>query len=439
MYIRDFFLPIKKNIPLTAKLASHKYMLQSGMISQLSSGVYTWLPLGTRILRKLENFIKSELDSIGAQEIILPTLQPLSIWNESGRAVEKSDLNSQIFHLKDESGSDFVLPPSGEEAVTVMLKKLSESYKDLDKIFYQITHKFRDEIRPRHGVMRAKEFVMKDAYSFNSTKKESLNSYEKMFNLYLKIFRKLGLKVLAVSAPTGAMGGDFSNEFHVLSPFGESKVYFDESSLKLCAKEPYIHLADYMQHYAVEDDHHQISTIKKKDIECSNSIEVAHIFDLGTKYTQSLSYFYQLSQASKLYPYMGCYGIGISRLLAAMIECRYHNNKMFWPKQIAPFSIAVVNLNPKNSECHSIAEKAYAIVKSKTNDVIYDNEDLSVGKKLFNIDMIGIPIKIIIGNRSAVNGSVEIEVPENINYSKKISVDALEKYLTESLFLWIHK
>ena len=231
MYLSNFLLSTSKDVTSEAKLVSHQLMLKSGMIKQLSSGVYSWLPLGVMVLRKIENLIRAELNAIHGQEVILPSLQPLAMWEQSGRAVEQSDMKSQIFHLMDRKENKYVLPPSGEEVVTELFNSSVQSYKDLGKILYQITWKFRDEIRPRHGVMRAKEFLMKDAYSFDTSQDAALENYERVFKAYLNIFKKMDLRVVPVLAPTGAMGGNYSHEFHVLSPNGESNIYYQNELL----------------------------------------------------------------------------------------------------------------------------------------------------------------------------------------------------------------
>ena len=255
MRLSKFLLHTTKDITSEAKLISHQLMLKSGIIKQISSGVYCWLPLGVKILDKIKCVIKQQLDDIDSHEIILPSLQPLSIWEKSGRALEESDLKSQIFHLADKKQNKYVLPPSGEEAITDLFNSSVQSYKNVNKILYQITWKFRDEIRPRHGVMRAKEFLMKDAYSFDISKENALLSYEKILATYLKIFKELELEVIPVLAPTGAMGGDYSHEFHVLAQNGESLIYYQNELLEYLKNENFS-LKEYEKFYAKEEEKH---------------------------------------------------------------------------------------------------------------------------------------------------------------------------------------
>jgi len=407
MRLSNFLLNTTKDITSEAKLISHQLMLRSGMIKQVSSGVYCWLPLGVKVLDKIKCIIKHELDSINSHEIILPSLQPLSIWEKSGRALEESDLKSQIFHLTDQKQNKYVLPPSGEEVVTDLFSSSVHSYKDVNKILYQITWKFRDEIRPRHGVMRAKEFLMKDAYSFDISKEEALLSYEKILVAYLKIFKKLELEVVPVIAPTGAMGGDYSHEFHVLAQNGESIIYYQKELLNYLKSNDFS-LDEYEKFYAKEEERHTNENMDSLNILKSKSIEVGHLFYLGQKYSKDLNCTYQDKDGSLKFPEMGCYGIGITRLIAAIIENSYDENGIIWPDSISPFRFVIINVRSENNECNKLSERIYGNLSNKY-DVLYDDTSSSAGKKFADMDLVGISWQIIIGPKHAINNSVELK------------------------------
>jgi prolyl-tRNA synthetase len=407
MRLSNFLLNTTKDITSEAKLISHQLMLRSGMIKQVSSGVYCWLPLGVKVLDKIKCIIKHELDSINSHEIILPSLQPLSIWEKSGRALEESDLKSQIFHLTDQKQNKYVLPPSGEEVVTDLFSSSVHSYKDVNKILYQITWKFRDEIRPRHGVMRAKEFLMKDAYSFDVSKEEALLSYEKILVAYLKIFKKLELEVVPVLAPTGAMGGDYSHEFHVLAQNGESIIYYQKELLNYLKSNDFS-LDEYEKFYAKEEEKHTNENMDSLNILKSKSIEVGHLFYLGQKYSKDLNCTYQDKDGSLKFPEMGCYGIGITRLIAAIIENSYDENGIIWPDSISPFRFVIINIRSENNECNKLSERIYGNLSNKY-DVLYDDTSSSAGKKFADMDLLGISWQIIIGPKHAINNSVELK------------------------------
>lgn len=431
MRLSCYLLPTTKDISSEAKLTSHKLMLKSGMIKQSSSGVYCWLPLGLNVLNKLANLIRSELNKIHCHEVILPSLQLLSIWEKSGRAVEDSDMKSQIFHLKCQKQTEYVLPPSGEEVVTELFKSSVHSYKDVDKILYQMTWKFRDEIRPRHGVMRAKEFLMKDAYSFDVSKEKALVSYEKVFKAYLEIFKKIGLKVIPVLAPTGAMGGNYSHEFHVLSAKnGESTIYYQEELVDYLECDEFS-LKGYEKFYAKEEEKHVADDCKALKILKSKSIEVGHLFYLGTKYSKSLNCTYQDSNGALQFPEMGCYGIGVTRLIAAIIESCHDDKGIIWPDAISPFKIAIINVKAEDSLCRELSDKLYANLLDKY-DVLYDDTNKSPGKKFADMDLIGINLQIIIGPKHAASKKVELK-NRKTGEVKVVDIEDLEVEITKKV------
>lgn len=407
MRISKFLLHTTKDISSEAKLISHQLMLRSGMIKQISSGVYCWLPLGVRVLDKIKNIVRHELNHIDSHEIILPALQPLSMWEKSGRAVEESDLKSQIFHLIDQKENKYVLPPSGEEAITDLFNSCVQSYKDVNKILYQITWKFRDEIRPRHGVMRAKEFLMKDAYSFNISKEDALITYEKILAAYLKIFKKLELDVIPVLAPTGAMGGDYSHEFHVLAQNGESVIYYQNKLLEYLKGDNFS-LKEYEKFYAKEEEKHIGKDVDSLNIMQSKSIEVAHLFYLGQKYSKDLNCHYQDKDGLFKFPEMGCYGIGLTRLIAAIIENSNDKNGIIWPNLLSPFKLSIINIRSENYQCTQLSERIYNNLSTRY-DVLYDDVYSSPGKKFADMDLIGISWQIIVGPNQAKYNNVELK------------------------------
>ncbi len=407
MRLSKFLLPTTQNINSEVKLISHQLMLKSGMIKPLSSGVYCWLPLGLKVLTKIQNIIRCKLNDINCNEVVLPSLQPLSIWEKSGRALEKSDLKSQIFHLKCQKQNQYVLPPSGEEAITNLFNHSVYSYKDVSKILYQITWKFRDEIRARHGVMRAKEFLMKDAYSFDLNKKNALISYEKVLQAYLAIFKSLELQVLPVLAPNGAMGGDYSHEIHVLAKNGESIIYYQNTLLDYVRNKEFS-LTCFEKYYAKEEEKHNLEDSKGLNIVQSNSIEVGHLFYLGQKYCKKLNCTFQDKDGTLRFPEMGCYGIGVSRLVAAIIESSNDDKGIIWPKSISPFKLVIINLKIQDKILKECSERLYNILSNRY-DILYDDTYNSPGKKFADIDLIGVRWQLIIGPKQKRNTTLELK------------------------------
>ena len=407
MRLSQFLLNTTKDTNSEARLTSHRLMLQSGMIKQISSGVYSWLPLGLSVLRKIKSIIRSTLNNINCHEVILPSLQPLAIWEKSGRILEESDLKSQIFYVDGKKRSKYVLPPSCEEIMTELFNSTVSSYKNNSNILYQITWKFRDEIRPRYGVMRAKEFLMKDAYSFDLNKENALSSYEKVFKAYLGIFKKLEVTVIPVLAPTGAMGGDYSHEFHIPAKDGESTIYYQNELLDYIQNKSFS-LRDFQAFYAREEEKHNIESCRTLNLLQSKSIEVSHLFYLGQKYSKSLKCTIQDRNGNYKYPDMCCYGIGISRLVAAIIERNHDDKGIIWPNNISPFKFAIINIQKYNKICERLADRLYNNLSNKY-DIIYDDTDNSPGKKFADIDLIGISWQLIIGPKKATNSILELK------------------------------
>jgi prolyl-tRNA synthetase len=412
MYLSQLFIPITKDLPAEAKIKSHQLMLQTGMIRQSSAGIYSWLPLGFKVMKKIEQIVREEQNSIGAQEMLMPTIQSAEIWKESGRY---DDYGEEMLRIKDRQGREMLYGPTNEELITDIFRSSVKSYKSLPQILYHIQWKFRDEIRPRFGVMRCKEFFMKDAYSFDLTDDDAKKSYNKMFFSYLKTFNRLGLKAIPMAADTGPIGGDLSHEFIILAETGESQIFadkrifeidldkydFSDASLSKVRK-------DFTDIYAVTDEKFDekkfnIEVDKKNQIK-TKGIEVGHIFYFGDKYSKPMNCLIDDKSGKKISVKMGSYGIGVSRLVGAAIEANYNNGIMKWPKPISPFDIVIIpSISKNNKENLQKAEKVYQELKKQNIDVLLDDVDENMSNKFKKHELIGIPYQIIIGSKSEKN------------------------------------
>ncbi len=365
MLLSKLFIPVTKDLPSEAKIKSHQLMLRTGMIRQSSAGIYSWLPLGFKIMKKIEKIVREEQNNIGAQEMLMPTIQPADIWKESGRY---DDYGEEMLRISDRQKREMLYGPTNEEQITEIFRSSVKSYKLLPQIFYHIQWKFRDELRPRFGVMRCREFFMKDAYSFDLTEKDAVISYNKMFFAYLKTFQRLGLKSIPMKADTGPIGGDLSHEFVILAETGESKIFADKRIFEVPIndyKNNEISLKkmrnDFMEFYAVTDDKFNADTfnqnVNKENQIQTKGIEVGHIFYFGDKYSKPMNCSVDTSDGKKTFVKMGSYGIGVSRLVGAIIEAKYNNEKMKWPKSIAPFEAVVIPALNKNDDSNLIRAK----------------------------------------------------------------------------------
>ncbi|MBE6447113.1 MAG: proline--tRNA ligase [Alphaproteobacteria bacterium] len=415
MRFSDFFAPTSKDVPSDAKIASHRLMLRAGMISQTASGIYCWLPLAIRVLDKIIKIICEEQDNIGANRVLFSTVQPADLWMESGRY---DDYGKEMLRIQDRKGGQFLYSPTNEEQATDIFRKYVKSYRCLPTMLYQIHWKFRDEIRPRFGVMRGREFLMKDGYSFASNCEEARQIYKKVFKAYIKTFRRMGLTPIPVQADTGPIGGNISHEFHVLAETGESTLYYDKKLLKATDDE-------LLNTFAVADEKYDPNTspISEDQLQISNGIEVGHIFYFGKKYSEPMSAFVLNEHGEKIYPEMGSYGIGVSRLIAGIIEAFHDNRGIMWPEPVAPFDVTILNLHTKNEDCCNISEKLYEII-SRKKDVLFDDRDLSVGEKLGDADLIGIPWQIIIGQKKLSQGIIELKNRQS-NKIEEMTLDAV--------------
>ncbi len=410
MLFSKSLIPILKNNPSEAKIKSHQLMLRTGMIKQSSAGIYSWLPLGFKIMKKIENIVREEQNKILAQEILMPTIQSSEIWKESGRF---DDYGEEMLRIKDRQNREMLYGPTNEELVTDIFRSSVKSYKSLPQLVYHIQWKFRDELRPRFGVMRCREFFMKDAYSFDLTDNDAFFSYNKFFLSYLRTFKRLELSAIPMAADTGPIGGNLSHEFIILAETGESKIYtdkdifdvnfqdtsLDKSSLESLRKK-------YDHYYSVTDEKYNEvdfnSNVKKENQLITKGIEVGHIFYFGDKYSKPMQASVDIN-GKKEYVKMGSYGIGVSRLVGAIIEAKYDdkNELMCWPTKIAPYHCAIIPLINKNDK--SSLDKAMNISKVLKNnkiDTIIDDTDESLSAKMKKFNLIGIPFQIILGKKS---------------------------------------
>jgi len=412
MLLSKIFLPLIKDLPSEAKIKSHQLMLRAGMIKQSSAGIYSWLPLGFKVMKKIENIVRQEQNNIGAQEMLMPTIQSADIWKESGRY---NDYGDEMLRIKDRQGREMLYGPTNEELITEIFRSSIKSYKSLPQMLYHIQWKFRDEIRPRFGVMRCREFYMKDAYSFDISDEEAKKSYNRMFYSYLKIFSKLGLKAIPMEADTGPIGGELSHEFIILADTGESNVYADKKIFDINTdKYDFSNKSldkmrdEFSSFYAVTDEKFNKNDfdvkVKKNDQISAKGIEVGHIFYFGDKYSKPLNCLVDHQEGKKVPVKMGSYGIGISRLVGALIEANSQNDVMKWPKSVSPYDVVIIpNINKNNKQSIETATKIYNELKKQKIDVLLDDVDENMSVKFKKHDLIGVPYQIIIGSKSEEN------------------------------------
>lgn len=420
MKASHLILGTQRENPADAEIISHQLMIRAGLVRQVSSGIYNWLPIGKKVLQKVENIIRMEMNIAGAQEILMPMVQPASLWEESGRI---DQYGQELLVFLDRHENKFCLGPTHEEIITDLCKNLLTSYKQLPVTLYQIQTKFRDEIRPRFGVMRSREFLMKDAYSFDLDKESLDQSYSIMKEAYKKIFDSFGLDYRIVKADSGAIGGSDSEEFHVLADSGEDLLAFSDKSEYAINAELLTELQDGQDPYSLEG---KPSPDGKGLLKLKKGIEVGHIFKLGRKYSELLNLRIQ-GENNDIHPEMGCYGIGASRIVAAAIEQNHDEKGIIWPKALAPFEVALVEVNPKKKD--EIKEKSseiYNLLKENDIDVLWDDREKRPGVKFTDMEVTGIPLTIIIGERTLETGEIEIkkrqdEKPQLVSHQNLIS------------------
>ncbi len=446
MYFSKSFIPILKNNPSEAKIKSHQLMLRTGMIKQSSAGIYSWLPLGFKVMKKIEQIVREEQNRIGAQELLMPTIQSSDIWKESGRY---EDYGEEMLRIKDRQNREMLYGPTNEELITEIFRSSTKSYKSLPQLLYHIQWKFRDELRPRFGIMRCREFYMKDAYSFDINDEEALFSYNKFFLSYLKTFKRLELSAIPMAADTGPIGGNLSHEFIILADTGESKIYTDkrifdvEYSKTILEKKSLENLRkEYDKFYAVTDDKFNKSNFENSVTENqrleTKGIEVGHIFYFGDKYSKPLNASVD-HQGKKIFVKMGSYGVGVSRLVGAIIEAKYNDKDeiMKWPLSVSPFDCAIIPLLNKSDDTNLLKGiKIYKYMKSKNIDVIIDDTDENFSSKLKKFNLLGIPYQIMIGKKS--EGDL-IEFNEIGKSSKHLSIDKIiELIINKKKINWFH-
>jgi len=408
------FLPTLKETPAEAQIASHRLMLRAGMIRQTSAGIYAWLPLGWRVLQKVEQIVREEQDAAGAQEILMPTIQTADLWRQSGRY---EAYGPEMLRIKDRHERDMLYGPTNEEVVTDIFKNFAKSYRDLPRNLYHIQWKFRDEIRPRFGVMRGREFLMKDAYSFDLDFAGAQRSYRQMFVAYLRTFARMGLKAIPMQADTGPIGGNLSHEFIILAETGESQVFLHKDLLEFdVLSQPVDYLGDlspivdfWTSRYAATDEKHDEAAwaqVPEDKRISARGIEVGHIFYFGTKYSAPLGLSVAGPDGRMVTPEMGSYGIGVSRLVGAIIEANHDEAGIKWPEPVAPFAAVVLNLKAGDAACDALCERLHAALSP---DAVYDDREERAGVKFADADLMGFPWQVIIGPRGAAAGKVELK------------------------------
>lgn len=418
MLASNLYLPTLKEDPKEAEVVSHKLMLRAGMIKRLSQGLYTWLPLGLKVLRTVENTVRKELNNIGAQEILMPAVQPAELWQETNRW---EDFGPLLLKIEDRNKREYCFGPTHEEVVTDLVRGVLKSYKQLPLCLYQIQTKFRDEIRPRFGVMRAREFLMKDAYSFHIDMASLEKTYDDMYQAYSNIFNALGLKFRAVMADSGAIGGSKSQEFHVLAETGEDELLYSDSS-ELAMN---VEVANGLKAGDASPD-------GKGTLKSARGIEVGHIFQLGDKYSKSMNLLVNEPNGKTMHPLMGCYGIGVSRIVAAAIEQNHDANGIIWPKNLAPFKVAITPIGYHNSpEIKETADELYRLFMNELHeDILLYNLNESPGIMFKVTDLIGVPARVVVSKKLLEVNKFEIKF-RNSDESITVSKEELIKHLKE--------
>jgi prolyl-tRNA synthetase len=416
MRLSRSFLPTLKENPAEAQIVSHRLMLRAGLVRQVTAGIYAWLPAGVRVLERIGRIVREEQDRAGAQEVLMPTLQPADLWRRSGRY---DDYGEEMLRLRDRHERDLLYGPTNEEMITDIVSQTVRSYRDLPQMLYHVQWKFRDEVRPRFGVLRGREFLMKDGYSFDIDYAGAVDSYRRMMLAYMRTFQRIGIQAIPMQAATGPIGGDLSHEFIVLAPTGESGVFYDaafEDRDWLGTEFNYDSRDDLTRFYetvtsiyAATDEKHdhaawsQVPDERKRE---GRGIEVGQIFYFGDKYTRSMGVTVAGADGEPVHPEMGSYGIGVSRLVGAVIEASHDDAGIIWPDAIAPFAAAILNLKVGDAACDAIAERIYAALPARA---LLDDRDERAGVKFADADLMGHPWQVVVGPRGAANGRVELK------------------------------
>ncbi|MFW6077517.1 MAG: proline--tRNA ligase [Hyphomicrobiales bacterium] len=420
MRLSQYFLPILREDPKEAEIVSHRLMLRAGLVRQESAGIYSWLPLGFRVLKRIEQIVREEQNRSGAIEVLMPTIQSADLWRKSGRY---DGYGKEMLRITDRHDRDMLYGPTNEEMITDIFRSGVQSYKDLPRNLYHIQWKFRDEVRPRFGVMRGREFLMKDAYSFDIDAEGGRHAYNKMFVAYLRTFARMGLKAIPMRAETGPIGGDLSHEFLILAETGESEVFFDRDFYDMDWSDFSIDYDDvaevakvvkeFTSKYAASDEMHdeaEFARMPESRRLAGRGIEVGHIFFFGTKYAEPLGCVVQGPDGKPATVQSGSYGIGVSRLVGAIIEASHDDNGIIWPEPVAPFAVGLINLKSGDAETDKACETLYRALEARGVEVLYDDREERAGAKFATMDLIGLPRQIIVGPRGLKDGVAEIKV-----------------------------
>ncbi len=438
MRLSRYFLPILKETPADAQIVSHRYMLRAGMIKQASAGIYSWLPLGYKVLKKVENIVHEEQQRAGHIPMLMPTLQSADLWRESGRY---DDYGQEMLRIKDRHDRDMLYGPTNEELITDIFRSNISSYKDLPLTLYHIQWKFRDEIRPRFGVMRGREFLMKDGYNFDLTKEDALHAYNRHLVSYLRTYERMGLQAIPMRADGGPIGGDYTHEFLVLAETGESEVFYDSEITDLKFGEREIDydsveqcqavLEEFTSRYARTDETHDeevFNQVPEARRRSARGIEVGQIFYFGTKYSDAMGATVQDREGNQLPVHMGSHGIGVSRLLGAIIEASHDDKGIIWPEGVTPFHAGIVNLRQGDGDTDAACDALYAALTAKGLEPLYDDTEDRAGAKFAKQDLIGLPWRITVGPRGLKNGVVELtsrRTGESEEMSPEAAVDRI--------------
>ena len=439
MRLSNYFLPVLKEAPREAEIASHRLMLRAGMIRQQAAGIYSWLPLGLKVMRKIEQIIREEQNRAGAVEILMPTIQPAELWRESGRY---DDYGKEMLRIVDRHDRDMLFGPTNEEMVTDIFRTHVRSYKNLPLNLYHIQWKFRDEVRPRFGVMRGREFLMKDAYSFDLDADAARAAYYRMFVSYLRTFDRLGVTAIPMRADTGPIGGDLSHEFLILADTGESEVFCHADYLDLPVPDAGVDYADdtaiagivdgWTRAYARTDEMHDEALwadVPADQQRSARGIEVGHIFNFGTKYSETMGANVTGPDGKDVPVHMGSYGIGPSRVVAALIEAGHDDDGIIWPASVAPFDVGIINLRAGDEATDAACEDFYAKLSAAGLDPLYDDTDERAGGKFARADLIGLPWQLVVGPRGLKDGTVEVK-ERRTGEKETLSLDAALNKLT---------
>jgi prolyl-tRNA synthetase len=438
--VSRYFLPVLKESPSDAQIISHKLMLRAGLIRQTAAGIYAWLPIGHRVLQKIEQIVREEQDRAGAIEMLMPTIQSADLWRESGRY---DAYGPEMLRIRDRHDREMLFGPTNEDMITALFRDNVRSYRDLPRILYHIQWKFRDEVRPRFGVMRGREFLMKDAYSFDLDEAGARHSYNRMFIAYLRTFARMGLTAIPMQADTGPIGGDLSHEFIILAPSGESEVFYhraweqDRSAEAegVDANDPQAlqaFVSGLTNDYAATDEKRDLEREKASgnDLRTSRGIEVGHIFYFDEKYTAAMNMTVSGPEGTPIRPKMGSYGIGISRLVGAIIEASHDDAGIVWPEAVAPWKVGIVTMRQDDEASVAAAEELYASLQLAGVETAYDDREERGGAKLATMDLIGLPWQVIVGPRGIASGTVELK-RRSSGEKHELSVESALARLTE--------